>query len=263
MLCQTYNEVFTLMITLLRKIRYRHLLEGRLSKYGKYAVGEILLVVAGILIALQLNNWNEQRIQQNKINDYYVKLLQEVEEKISYTNKRLAAEQTLFDSIESAIEILANERRDKAAELNTHLGAISTDWPPSYDFPVFDEFIAQGLLSKIEKDSIKTLLVVLKNQIQQSRVMDIYTSNQYSRLIEPFFAENINYANVALPQYKTILIQGGPATDTEWLFSSLKLWNVATFKLETTSINILRYQSMKTVLEKLKTDLEALNLKEN
>lgn len=251
------------MITLLRKIRYRYLLEGRISKYGKYAVGEILLVVAGILIALQLNNWNEQRTLQNKINDYYAKLLLEVEEKISYTNNRLAREQILFASIESAIEILANDRRDKATELNTHLGAIATDWPPSYSFPVFDEFIAQGLLSKIKKDSIKTLLIVLKNKIQQSSVMDIYVSNQYSRLIEPFFVENINYANVALPQYKTQLIQGGPATDTELLFSSLKLWNVATFKLETTDINIRRYESMKTTLEKLKTDLEALELKEN
>ncbi|MFT5611248.1 MAG: hypothetical protein ACI9LU_001750, partial [Polaribacter sp.] len=38
------------------------------AKYLKYAVGEIILVVIGILIALQINNWNEGRIRQNDSN---------------------------------------------------------------------------------------------------------------------------------------------------------------------------------------------------
>lgn len=45
-----------------RLIRQRLLGEGKLSKYLPYALGEILLVVVGILIALQINNWNETRI---------------------------------------------------------------------------------------------------------------------------------------------------------------------------------------------------------
>jgi hypothetical protein len=40
--------------------------ENKISKYFLYAVGEILLVVISILIALQLNNWNDKRIQQKK-----------------------------------------------------------------------------------------------------------------------------------------------------------------------------------------------------
>jgi len=41
--------------------------EGKTSKYLKYAIGEIILVVIGILIALQINNWNEHRKTENKI----------------------------------------------------------------------------------------------------------------------------------------------------------------------------------------------------
>jgi len=53
------------MIKFFRKIRQNLLLEGRTSKYFKYAVGEIILVVIGILIALSINNWNEIRKNQN------------------------------------------------------------------------------------------------------------------------------------------------------------------------------------------------------
>jgi hypothetical protein len=49
------------MIKFFRKIRQNSLSEGKTGKYLKYAIGEIILVVIGILIALQLNNLNENK----------------------------------------------------------------------------------------------------------------------------------------------------------------------------------------------------------
>jgi len=49
------------MIKFFRKIRRQLLTENRFSKYLLYAIGEIVLVVIGILIALQINIWNENR----------------------------------------------------------------------------------------------------------------------------------------------------------------------------------------------------------
>jgi hypothetical protein len=54
------------MIKYFRKIRQKLLSEGKTEKYFKYAIGEIILVVIGILIALQINNWNENRKLQNE-----------------------------------------------------------------------------------------------------------------------------------------------------------------------------------------------------
>jgi len=49
------------MIKLFRNIRQNLLMENKTGKYFKYAIGEIVLVVIGILIALQINDWNENR----------------------------------------------------------------------------------------------------------------------------------------------------------------------------------------------------------
>jgi hypothetical protein len=49
------------MIPFFRKIRYKLARDNQFLKYSRYAIGEIVLVVIGILIALQINNWNEDR----------------------------------------------------------------------------------------------------------------------------------------------------------------------------------------------------------
>ena len=77
------------MIKFFRKIRQNLLMENKTSKYFKYAIGEIILVVIGILIALQINNWNEQR----KENQFEKKILKEIlsdtEEDITQMNTAL------------------------------------------------------------------------------------------------------------------------------------------------------------------------------
>lgn len=54
------------MIKFFRKIRQKLLTENKFSKYLLYAIGEIILVVIGILIALQINNSNELNKQRAK-----------------------------------------------------------------------------------------------------------------------------------------------------------------------------------------------------
>lgn len=54
------------MIKFYRKIRRKLLSEGKTGTYLKYAIGEIILVVIGILIALQINNSNTQRIDKTR-----------------------------------------------------------------------------------------------------------------------------------------------------------------------------------------------------
>jgi hypothetical protein len=59
------------MIKFFRKTRQKLLAENKFSKYLIYAIGEIVLVVIGILIALQINNWNDARKLQNNMKSVY------------------------------------------------------------------------------------------------------------------------------------------------------------------------------------------------
>lgn len=89
------------MIKFFRKIRQNLLSEGKTGKYLKYAIGEIVLVVIGILIALQINNWNQQRILEKQSQQVLLNLREEINE-----NKT---------ELESAIEFL-KQRVDRRLE---------------------------------------------------------------------------------------------------------------------------------------------------
>jgi len=74
------------MIKFFKKIRQKFLLENKTGKYFKYAFGEIVLVVIGILIALQINNWNEERKQNRNVRELYSNLLLDLKaDSVSYS----------------------------------------------------------------------------------------------------------------------------------------------------------------------------------
>ena len=91
------------MIKFFRNIRKKLLQEGKTANYLKYAVGEIILVVIGILIALQVNNWNENR----KERDRETNLLDQIEKDLIQSHKTFnTAEKFFMDKTKSAAYVL-------------------------------------------------------------------------------------------------------------------------------------------------------------
>lgn len=109
------------MIKFFRKIRQNLLMENKTSKYLKYAIGEILLVIIGILIALQINNWNQDRLNQKKelrlvkqlLNDakadsiFFQDRLYKLSSQLSFYQDilNLCNEQTISNSYSAAIPV--------------------------------------------------------------------------------------------------------------------------------------------------------------
>ncbi len=133
------------MIKFFRKIRQKLLSQNRITQYLAYAFGEIFLVVIGILIALQINNWNELR-KQNELKTIYIsrlisdlrqdtlkihllkKQLEESQEVIKTTihflNSEASTEET-FQSLKSYFEKGWNVRSFLAND-NTYLDLVQT-----------------------------------------------------------------------------------------------------------------------------------------
>lgn len=90
------------MIKFFRKIRYDLMDKNKTIKYLKYAIGEIVLVVIGILIALQINNWNQKRIQNKMEVTYLEALLEEFQENLKNLHR---VKKTNAKNIENALEL--------------------------------------------------------------------------------------------------------------------------------------------------------------
>ncbi len=96
------------MIKFFRKIRQQLLSEGKTGQYLKYAIGEIVLVVIGILIALQINNWNQGRLDEKRSLEYHQRLLEDMDRVIqrSITLKE-RSDKTLI-AITNSVAVLEN-----------------------------------------------------------------------------------------------------------------------------------------------------------
>ena len=77
------------MIKFFRNIRQKLAAENKVMAYLRYAIGEMVLVVIGILIALQINNWNSDRIKKNKESIYMISIERDLKEQIKSINAQM------------------------------------------------------------------------------------------------------------------------------------------------------------------------------
>ncbi len=91
------------MIKFFRVIRQNLLNEGKTSKYFKYAIGEIVLVVIGILLALSINNWNTSRQIKASNKLYLNKMVNDLNVTIARLNYLVYSGNKLYPSLQEAI----------------------------------------------------------------------------------------------------------------------------------------------------------------
>ena len=102
------------MLTFFRNIRKGLIDENRLWKYSKYAIGEILLVVLGILIALQINNWNEARKLKSSEIQVYQNLKRQLEEDAGFIEGNVQFNKKYWEHYKVALGMLEADDRSKA-----------------------------------------------------------------------------------------------------------------------------------------------------
>ncbi|MCB0436984.1 MAG: hypothetical protein KDD08_13100, partial [Mangrovimonas sp.] len=140
------------MIKLFRNIRKKLINQGKTSAYLKYAIGEIVLVVIGILIAINLNNGNQNNIEKKQRNEKIKKLRQVVYNDSINLLMALEYNQKNMVRIDSLITYLKPEMSMEEYSFCTNLFSLTnmqfrTSLP---DVSVYNELINSGEFSKIE-----------------------------------------------------------------------------------------------------------------
>jgi hypothetical protein len=147
------------MIKFFRKIRQNLLMENKTSKYFKYAIGEIVLVVIGILIALQINNWNEKEQNKTKIVSVFKDIQEDLINDIKETDRFYNQFYKKQDSL--ALKIIQGEydKKDYLNSENSNLPFVGTfDYPlviSEQSFMVLNE--NKSIIPKEYKNIIKDL----------------------------------------------------------------------------------------------------------
>jgi hypothetical protein len=167
-----------------------------MSKYFKYAIGEILLVVIGILIALQINNWNQEKQEQERVKAYMINLgidLNQDIEEIQFRIKSIRQEAMFIDDI-------ADYFRSKSIKDLDNLEAFyqSFDYygyrPFNWYKSTIEELRNSGSLKSIRNDSIRLMInkyYALTDHLDQDYKEDHQLSEQINN--KYFKIVNINY----------------------------------------------------------------------
>jgi len=95
------------MIKFFRHIRQRLIIENRVSKYLLYAIGEIVLVVIGILIALQINNWNDQKKELKTVTVLAKSLTEDLNKDVEFLQNALVFSKQKINSCDTLLDLLS------------------------------------------------------------------------------------------------------------------------------------------------------------
>ena len=143
------------MLGFLRRIRRALIEEGHLRKYLVYAVGEILLVSIGILLALQVNNWNEQRIEGNLEVQYVERLIQDLVADSLTMASAISVGQLKEESIEAVIQALRDPSTVRKSPGSALPILAFTYSRPALQMTTFQELLSAGNLRLIQNEDLR------------------------------------------------------------------------------------------------------------
>ena len=157
------------MIKFFRKIRQNLLSDGKTGKYLKYALGEIILVVIGILIALSINNWNQNRIrtteERNILEDLKIGLEKDKADLV-YNANRINSSMSSADKVIYALE---NDLPYRDS-ISNYLGNLMLPVMFVYSTSAFETLKSKGI-------------DIIKNSELRNQIIDVYDS-QYTFFIK-------------------------------------------------------------------------------
>jgi hypothetical protein len=138
--------------------------ENKTSCYFKYAIGEIILVVIGILIALQINNWNEGTKEQNKETIYLKNLERDLTNQLDFIDDQISYE---TDFTNAASYLLSSFNGKNFIKIDTsffrNLTLLQSRKTFLINDPTYTDMLSSGNIDIIKNKNIKDKLIHVIN----------------------------------------------------------------------------------------------------
>lgn len=168
------------MIKFFRSIRQQLLSENNFNKYLLYAVGEIVLVVIGILLALQINNWNESRKRNIEEEKLLTALIEDFNENKIRLEEAISKEMDMVRMSKSLIKAMQSDQKPinpDSIRFWVTSGAKSW-WKTEFVTGTYDAMVSSGNINILENDHLKRVLSQFSADID-SGFEDHYESMNY------------------------------------------------------------------------------------
>jgi hypothetical protein len=168
--------------------------ENKIGRYLKYAFGEIILVVIGILIAIQINNWNVSRIEQSKIEVYAQQLIHDLEEDISMSKYSMYQATEVLNRIDSLTQYVQNKNIEDISNLDFLCLSSNLSYRPfSWNRATLEELKNSGSLQAINNDSLKMKIAqydAFTHHLDQDNINDLEQGKNCAQLINQVIDKN-------------------------------------------------------------------------
>ena len=216
------------MLRFLHNFRQRLLRENKFSKYLLYAIGEILLVVIGILIAFQVDNWNESEKQRRTSREFIVRLQKEVKRNISYAETEIATEEAQSHAAKTILHLF-NEPNSGGygSQLDSLVYIILSNNTVEIVTGTLNEGFNTGNVAIIPSDSLRLSLYNMPSMIEELRKQEEIDREDVNGHFTNFLYHHFNYRNMD-DQFSPYRGSIGPTKFTE--YSNRNLLDSQTFE---------------------------------
>jgi hypothetical protein len=179
---------------LLRNIRQALIKEGKLKRYLLYALGEILLVMIGISLAFQFNNWNDNRIQKEAETRYYENIKEQIVDDKALIQSEMEYNNHYMAQFKYASEILKVEDRSK---IDT-LGLIAINLTNYSDFDrqgnIYETMVNSGQIKLLRNHKIVNAVRVLEERYNYINRMENIHYDVVLKYVIPSINPVINFS---------------------------------------------------------------------
>ncbi|GGE02027.1 DUF6090 family protein [Planktosalinus lacus] len=185
------------MLKYFRIIRKKLIEQDNVRKYLLYAIGEIILVVIGILIALNINNWNSNRIQKHKETLHLNNIERDLKDQLTIIEYQLAYESKVN---QIATPIIAYYKANQTFKIDSiftkNIGNLTGRKTFTKNAPTYTELISSGNIDIISNNALKDQIIKYYEELERIQVIINKNNNLFTDAV--FIPEVINLSEVQM-----------------------------------------------------------------